>query len=115
MKKQILILAFSLGVVASGWCQEGNEAKENSDATNGNSIEIRDANGKLLPTPLMIIDGQDFTKTDFENPNTIEIVKTEVFKGEEAIARYGNEGKNGVIVITTKAYAARVNAKGKTD
>lgn len=34
------------------------------------------------------------------NPDTIESIN--VLKGEEAILQYGEDGKNGVILVTTK-------------
>jgi TonB-dependent SusC/RagA subfamily outer membrane receptor len=40
------------------------------------------------------------TSTDHINPNDIESV--EVLKGDSAISKYGTDGKNGVVIITTK-------------
>jgi TonB-dependent SusC/RagA subfamily outer membrane receptor len=56
--------------------------------------------------PLIIVDGKKFlTKEvnflDSINHNQIEIM--EVLKGEQAIQQYGEEGKNGVIIITMKS------------
>ncbi len=49
--------------------------------------------------PLFMIDGIKKSKLDI-NPETIE--KMEVVKKEVAIALYGEDGRNGVIVVTTK-------------
>ncbi|MGB4400388.1 MAG: M56 family metallopeptidase [Daejeonella sp.] len=51
--------------------------------------------------PLYIVDGKEMPARwkDLE-PNTIATV--DVYKGEAAIARYGEKGKNGVIEIRTK-------------
>ncbi|WP_242132110.1 M56 family metallopeptidase [Aestuariivivens marinum] len=51
---------------------------------------------------LFIIDGKEETYTGLENldPNTIESIT--VLKNKAAIEKYGDKGKNGVIIITTK-------------
>ena len=71
---------------------EGVQIKENS-------IIIGNSNAK----PLYIIDGkkQDVFKLESLDPNNISSV--EVLKDKSATALYGDEGKNGVIIITTKA------------
>ena len=56
--------------------------------------------------PLIIVDGKkilhkEVNLLDSINPNQIEIM--EVLKGEQAIQQYGEEGKNGVIIITMKS------------
>jgi bla regulator protein BlaR1 len=52
--------------------------------------------------PLMILNGQEITNEEMNsiNPNTID--KVEVLKDENATIKYGDKGKNGVVVITTK-------------
>ena len=52
--------------------------------------------------PLLYIDGKEVSDKMMKdiNPDTIE--KMEVFKGEKAHEKYGEKGKNGVIMITTK-------------
>lgn len=52
--------------------------------------------------PLMIVDGKEMEGGDLEDidPETIESVN--VYKGDKAIEEYGEKGKNGVVVITTK-------------
>ena len=51
---------------------------------------------------LLFVDGKKVTKDAFYevNPNAIESMT--VFKGKGAIERYGEEGKDGVILIATK-------------
>jgi TonB family protein len=56
-----------------------------------------------MENPLYIVDGKERYDIDIENkidPKTID--KIEIFKEEKAIMRYGEKGKNGVIVITSK-------------
>ncbi len=52
--------------------------------------------------PLLILDGVEISKEVMKNldPNMIESVN--VLKGENSIRIYGNKGKNGAIVITSK-------------
>ncbi|MDZ7613306.1 MAG: M56 family metallopeptidase [Flavobacteriaceae bacterium] len=52
--------------------------------------------------PVIFVDGKEASEKSLKdiNPDTIE--KMEVFKGQDAIDKYGEKGKNGVIMITTK-------------
>ncbi|SFZ92259.1 Signal transducer regulating beta-lactamase production, contains metallopeptidase domain [Flaviramulus basaltis] len=51
--------------------------------------------------PLFILDGKEIeNKLDDINPNDIE--KINILKGERAIEKYGDKGKNGVVEIITK-------------
>ena len=52
--------------------------------------------------PLYILDGRLINAKQFSkvNPNDIRDIK--VLKGAEATSLYGNQGRNGVIIITTK-------------
>ena len=61
--------------------------------------------GQLEGDPLYIIDGVELPKNTPKpisglSPNTIESVS--VLKGESAAGTYGEKGKDGVIIITTK-------------
>lgn len=60
----------------------------------------RNANG--LATSLMIVDGKEVTQEDFKKLNPVDIESVNVFKGDKALALYGEKGKNGVIAISTK-------------
>lgn len=55
-----------------------------------------------MKAPLIIIDGIKVPNHELKNtnPNTIESIN--VLKGKSATKKYGEEGKNGVIEITTK-------------
>ncbi|MDO7174043.1 M56 family metallopeptidase [Mariniflexile sp. AS56] len=52
--------------------------------------------------PLIMVDEKEITQEDMNtiDPNTIE--KVDVLKGDKATNQYGDKGKNGVILITTK-------------
>jgi len=68
------------------------------DKTEKKMVFISDGGEK----PLMFIDGKEASEKSLKdiNPDTIE--KMEVLKGQQAIDKYGEKGKNGVIMITTK-------------
>ena len=52
--------------------------------------------------PLYILDGRLINAKQFSkvNPNDIQDIK--VLKGTEATSIYGNQGRNGVVLLTTK-------------
>ncbi|AEH01362.1 alpha-2-macroglobulin [Lacinutrix sp. 5H-3-7-4] len=52
--------------------------------------------------PLFIIDGVPVDEENFRALNPKDILSINVIKGDEATAAYGNRGKNGVVIITTK-------------
>jgi len=54
------------------------------------------------PNPLYVVDGVIVTKTEFEKYKPNEIESINVFKEEGAKAIYGENGKNGAILITLK-------------
>ena len=51
-------------------------------------------------TPLYIVDGKEIKEINSINPNNIESIS--VLKDKRSTAVYGEKGKNGVILITTK-------------
>lgn len=62
----------------------------------------------LKPSPLFVVDGVKKPKLDVNSKSTDlnldpgDIEKMEVLKGKNATLLYGEEGKDGVILITTK-------------
>lgn len=59
--------------------------------------------------PLIVVDGEKMPK-DFDlnsvNPNEIESVS--VLKDKSSVEFYGDEGRNGVIIITKKTYSSKL-------
>ncbi len=51
--------------------------------------------------PLYVVDGVEVTNIDYLKPETIESIS--VLKDAEATSIYGDKGKNGVVLVTTKA------------
>ena len=52
--------------------------------------------------PLFILDGKEITKKEMDALDPDSIEKIEVLKGDNATEKYGDKGKDGVILITTK-------------
>ncbi len=69
------------------------------DASNNKNIIYRSKSSK---TPLFILDGKEMKDGNIDDmdPNNIESIS--VLKGEKAIKKYGDKGKDGVIEIITK-------------
>jgi len=52
--------------------------------------------------PLIIKDGKEISQKDMEDLDSEDIEKVEVLKGESATKKYGDKGKDGVVIITSK-------------
>ncbi|MCB0463345.1 MAG: M56 family metallopeptidase [Flavobacteriaceae bacterium] len=63
-----------------------------------NKIFISGDNNKAL----LIIDDKEVSKKEFDNLDTDNIESVNVLKGKAATEKYGDKGKDGVIVVTTK-------------
>jgi hypothetical protein len=76
------------------------------------NIEFNEADSLVvLKEPLYIINGKEFTEQEVFGPNPTspytplnkqEIETISILQNEKAIEVYGNKGKKGVVVITTK-------------
>ena len=53
-------------------------------------------------TPLVVVDGEEISVSSLEKLSSDTFESINVFKGEAAINRFGEKGKNGVLLITTK-------------
>ncbi len=53
-------------------------------------------------TPLTVVNGKILSNEEIKNINPQHILKVEVLKGEAAIKLYGEAGRDGVVIITTK-------------
>lgn len=67
------------------------------------------------PAPLYILDGKEIDEATMKklDPNSIAMVN--VWKDENAIGKYGQKGKNGIVEITTKKTGAPVAANTTID
>ena len=82
----------------------------------GNTVHAQIKHNQLQ-TPLFVVDGIEWTgdsKNITISPDSIESIT--VLKDSKATAAYGEKGKNGVIVITTKRHQPeKVDAPLKGD
>jgi len=69
--------------------------------------------------PLVVIDGKRVGRMSTARLDEIlapdRIARIDVLKGETALVRYGEEGRNGVIVVHSKEYEATRKASGPKD
>ncbi len=54
------------------------------------------------PQPLYVLNGKIISKADFNKINPKTISKIIVLKGDKAVKKYGDKGKNGVVELFTK-------------
>ena len=62
-------------------------------------VTLRTVGGKH---PLYIVDGKTISEAEIQKINAEDIESISVLKNNSAIGMYGNKGKDGVILITTK-------------
>jgi TonB family protein len=85
-----------------------------SERSNVKKIVISSSNSTMFggKRPLYVVDGKVMkTDKDFEKLNPIDIMTMSVLKGEEATKVYGEEGRNGVVVIETKKARKYINSQ----
>ncbi|GAA3599516.1 M56 family metallopeptidase [Flavivirga amylovorans] len=75
-----------------------HDALKNKTKTT-NKMAIYNSEGK---SPIYIVNGKEVKKLDFEELDHDDIKNINVIKGDVAIEKYGEKGKNGVIKIITK-------------
>jgi TonB-dependent Receptor Plug Domain len=120
MKKVLFVLVFaSLGLSAFSQ-NEPAKIKLVQPATPKNMVI------EAKPNPLLVIDGKIMESKSSEdynkNLNSIDpndIASMDVVKGKSAETQYGEKGKDGVVVITSKKYKIfqekQKNTKGVKD
>ncbi len=87
-------------------CAFATQAQDTKKDLKSDSVNL----GKDFPKALYVVDGikikdedaTDKTWGEVLNIPTEKITSITVIKGEDAIEKYGDEGKNGVILITTR-------------
>jgi hypothetical protein len=60
------------------------------------------ASGQQCVSPLLLVDG---VRTSWDEPgdfNPSDIATVEVAKGDSAVARFGEDARRGVVIITTR-------------
>jgi len=71
--------------------------------SNNNSDRMSLKSPEGTPPPLFILDGKEVATLDDISPEEVESIN--VLKGKSATNLYGEKGKNGVVVVTTKKFA----------
>ena len=76
------------------------------------TIQVNDEKMAAFSAPLVIVDGKSYGRTSFcklddltingKKFNVDDIEAIDILKSKEAAYIYGDKGKNGVILITTK-------------
>ena len=66
---------------------------------NENTFFISTGNGE---EPIYYLNGKEISKKEMNDLKPDSIEKVEILKGESATEKYGDKGKNGVVLITTK-------------
>ena len=67
----------------------------------GNNVST--SQSQTIPkTSLIIIDGKEATKAEMDKINPDKIEKVEVLKNKTSVEKYGEKGKDGVVLITLK-------------
>lgn len=68
----------------------------------GNGTVSEDFGSEEGREPIYFIDEKEASKDDLNNLDSNNIKKINVLKGETAVEKYGQKGKNGVILVETK-------------
>ena len=77
-----------------------NEPQTEEKVTNAiSTLRVRGTGGN---EPLYIVDGKEIEAGSLGNISPNDIESIEVLKNGSAISHYGEKGKNGVIIVTTK-------------
>ena len=76
-----------------------NDKLEKTSSANGITVEGYAGNGK---EPLYIVDGKEVTPSVMSALNPDKIERVTVLKDKSATDLYGEEGQNGVVLITLK-------------
>lgn len=66
------------------------------------NLEVQLEKPKQTEPPLYFVNGEETLKENAESINPENIASINVLKGEKAIEKYGEKGKNGVVEITMK-------------
>ena len=76
-----------------------------------------DKSVSVVTEPLLIVDGKEISPEDFAKINSETIDHIDVLKAGSKAAEetYGEKGKNGVIIVTTKAAKSNATTDGEVD
>ncbi|WP_341831258.1 M56 family metallopeptidase [Sphingobacterium thalpophilum] len=86
----------------------GNNSANESIGTDFPSVRVRGYNGKVKP--LIVVDGDIKAEGVMNKLDPKDIESMEILKNSSATALYGNAGKDGVILVTTRKKASEVKS-----
>ncbi|WP_264525037.1 Plug domain-containing protein [Flavobacterium sp. N502536] len=95
-------LAFSLFLCFISHAQEKTISDIKPANANNRIIICAPSKRSLMNAPLVIIDGVITNSEQFSKVNPNDIKEIKIVKETEATSLYGDKGKNGAIIITTK-------------
>ena len=105
IRKQKMVLGYAVSSVSSKHILKGQTngvyVNTNSGQT-GNSVKIRSISSINANEPLFVLNGKVISKEKINNIKHKKIKNIELLKDETATALYGERGKNGVIIISTR-------------
>lgn len=102
-----LIYTFAL-VLFAGSVSFAQEVKKEATDT----LSVNPTN-KPVARPLYILDDVEMPGSDLGAIKPEDIETVEVLKDQKATEKYGEKGKNGVVIITTKKYKAKKSKSGQ--
>jgi TonB-dependent SusC/RagA subfamily outer membrane receptor len=112
MKKTLFVLAFaSLGLSAFSQ-NEPSKIKIIQPTAQEKSV-VKESNQPLMILDGKILEGQNDSNLKKIDPN--DIASVDVIKDKNAVVVYGEKGKNGVVVITSKKYKAAQEKQKNTE
>ena len=77
--------------------------KEGAKSNSGTQIKIKGQKSIVDKNPLILLDGEEIDKQRMDELNSDEIASIDVLKDASAVGIYGEEAKDGVILINTKS------------
>ena len=94
--------------------QASSQTSKADKMSKNDNIMIVNTHDSTDQPPLYILDGQEITDKEMKALSPDQIKAIRVFKGEKAIEKFGEKGKNGVIVITSKTAKDKAEAGGSS-
>lgn len=100
MARLILVCVFILGSIAL--CQAQLTPPETVTLPEAGNTKIHMICGTQLGTPLCIVDQKIVSQEVLGSLNKENIERIDILKPDTGIERYGEMGKNGMIIVTLK-------------
>jgi TonB-dependent SusC/RagA subfamily outer membrane receptor len=106
--KKIVIKKDKDGNILNEWIEKDGDNVWISGDHDGKVFKLGKGKNKVFISgdadakPLFILDGKEVSKEVIDDLDSEKIEKMEVLKGDSATKKYGDKGKDGVILITTK-------------